>query len=234
MSALPAQVRARLAAIADPVRAPAMQAYMKSAMPYLGVSAVPLRQACKALFAERAYADSAAWQADVLALWRGAHFREERYAAIALSGIRAARAFQRMDALGLYEEMIVAGAWWDYVDTIAAQRLPAILRAEPAPMRAAMLDWAAGADMWKRRGAILCQLNAGAGTDFDLLRACIAPSLEARDFFLRKAIGWALRQYARTDPDAVRHYVAAHAGRLSPLSTREALKRIGPGEGPSS
>ena len=72
-----------------------------------------------------------------------------------------------------------------------------------------------------------------ARTDLDLLYACIEPSLDSREFFLRKAIGWALRQYARTDPAEVRRYVAAHTARLSSLSQREALKRIG-GQAPET
>lgn len=202
---------------------------MKSAMPYLGVSAVPLRQVCKLLFADLGWQDGAAWQADVLGLWRGAQFREERYAAIELTGVRAARAFQTTEAMAMYEEMIVSGAWWDYVDAIATNRLDLILAADPARMKPAMLGWARGADIWKRRSAILCQLNAKAATDRHFLMACIAPSLGSKEFFLRKGIGWALRHFARTDPDWVRAYVADHEAVLSPLSRREALKHIGVG-----
>lgn len=216
-----------LTAAADPSRAPAMQAYMKSAMPFLGVSAVPLRAVCKRVFADLRYDDPEDWCADVLAIWRSARFREQRYAAIELTAIRAARPFQRIDALSMYEEMIVTGAWWDVVDAIATQRLWPILRNDPAAMRQAMLDWARGANMWKRRSAILCQLPARGATDLELLYACIEPSLDSREFFLRKAIGWALRQYARTDAEEVRRYVSAHENRLSGLSRREALKRIG-------
>jgi 3-methyladenine DNA glycosylase AlkD len=228
MTELAETLRARLAAIADPARAPGMQAYMKSAMPYLGVSAVPLRRACKMLFKDLAWPDSAAWQADVLALWRGATHREERYAAIELSGVRAARAFQRMDALTMYEELIVTGAWWDYVDQLAGHRLWAILQNDRPAMRKTMLAWSHDRDMWKRRSSILCQLRAKRETDLDLLYACIEPSLDSKEFFLRKAIGWALRQYAWTDPVEVRRYVAANEERLSGLSRREALKNIGP------
>lgn len=220
-------LRAQLVEVADPARAPGMQAYMKSAMPYLGVSAVPLRDICKALFADLTWSDSAAWQADVLAIWRGAEFREERYAAIELTGVRAARQYQRLAALPMYEEMIVTGAWWDYVDWIAGRPLLAILRAEGAPMKREMIGWARGDNLWKARSAILCQLHAKAETERDFLYACIEPSLASKEFFLRKAIGWALRQHARTDPDEVRRYVAANADRLSPLSRREALKAIG-------
>ena len=225
---LAASLRAALTEAADPARAPGMQAYMKSAMPYLGVSAVPLRQVCKALFKDLTWPDTAAWQRDVLALWHGAEFREERYAAIALTEVKAARPFQMLAALSMYEEMIVTGAWWDLVDVIAGQRLWTILRREGEPMKRVMRTWSTGPDMWKRRSAILCQLKAKAGTDLDLLYACIEPSLDSKAFFLRKAIGWALREYAKTDADEVRRYVAAHADRLSGLSRREALKNVGP------
>lgn len=220
-------VLAELRTIAESARAPAMQAYMKSEMPYLGVSAVPLRRACKALFAGLTWPDSAAWQADVLAIWRSAEFREQRYAAIELTDVRTARAFQTIAALPMYEEMIVTGAWWDHVDNIAGPRFWLLLQNDRAAMTRAMRAWAHDGDMWKRRGAIICQLHAKAATDLDLLYAAIEPSLESKEFFLRKAIGWALRQYARVDPAEVRRYVTANEARLSGLSRREALKRIG-------
>jgi 3-methyladenine DNA glycosylase AlkD len=219
-------VRAKLREVAYPPRAPAMQAYMKSAMPYLGVSAVPLRQACKEVFAGLSWTDREVWEAEVLAIWRGAEFREERYAAIELTGIKAAREFQHIDALPMYEEMIVTGAWWDYVDNIAGQRFWTLLQNDRAAMKRAMFAWSSDADMWKRRSAIICQLRAKNETDVDFLYACIEPSIGSKEFFLRKAIGWALRQYAWTDPAEVQRYVAANEGRLSGLSKREALKNI--------
>jgi 3-methyladenine DNA glycosylase AlkD len=226
-ASFPAELRERLTEAADPARAPGMQAYMKSAMPYLGVSAVPLRQVCRTLFKDLSWGGAAAWQADVRAIWRGAQFREERYAAIELTGVKAARPFHDLSALPMYEEMIVAGAWWDYVDAIAGQRLWVILQREGEAMKRAMLGWSTDADMWKRRSAILCQLRAKQSTDLAFLYACIEPSLDSTEFFLRKAIGWALRQYAWTDPAEVRRYVAANSERLSGLSRREALKNIG-------
>lgn len=219
-------LRNRLAEVAEPARAPAMQAYMKSSMPYLGVSAVPLRQLCKEIFIALKFADAEAWRREVLTLWRGAHYREERYAAIELTGLRTVQDFQRMDALGMYEEMITSGAWWDYVDPLATQRLWAILVNDPVPMKQAMLHWSRDENLWKRRSAILCQIKAKTATDLDLLYACIEPSLPSKEFFLRKGIGWALRQYAWTDPAEIQRYVAANADALSGLSRREALKNI--------
>jgi 3-methyladenine DNA glycosylase AlkD len=219
-------VRRGLAARADARKAAAMQAYMKSAMPYRGVQTPALRALCREVFAAARLASFAAWRDTVLALWRGAAYREERYAAIELTGHRFYRAFQTMPALPLYEEMIVTGAWWDYVDAIAARRLGGLLRRFPAPMSRAMRAWARGDDLWKRRSAVLCQLSFKRATDLDLLYDCIAPALDAPEFFLRKAIGWALREYAKTDPREVVRYVRAHAQRLSPLSQREALRHV--------
>jgi len=203
-----------------------MQAYMKSAMPYCGVPTVPLRELCREVFAEPRLGTFAAWRDTVLALWRDATYREERYAAIELSGHRFYRDFQILDALPMYEEMIVTGAWWDYVDVIAIHRLGGLLRRFPRPMTRTVRGWARGADLWKRRSAILCQLSFKTDTDLALLYECIERAMEEREFFLRKAIGWALREYAKTDPSEVRRYVRQHAKRLSPLSQREALRRI--------
>lgn len=226
MTPLGRSVRSGLMALADPAKAGPMQAYMKSEMPYLGVSTVPLRRMCKALFADLEYHTASAWQDDVLALWHHAQFREERYAAIELTGLRAARGFQRFSALSMYEEMIVSGAWWDYVDAIATQRLWEVLCNDPGPVKDLMRTWSTDDNMWKRRSAIIVQNKARRATDLDLLYACIEPSMESKAFFLRKGIGWALREYAWTDPGEVQRFVRENAHRLSALSRREALKNI--------
>ena len=225
-AALLSALRRELTRAADPKRASGMQAYMKSAMPYLGVSAVPLRAVCKKVFAEHPVQNVRSWQRDVLHLWRSARHREERYGAIELSGDKRARAFHTLDILPMYEEIIVTGAWWDYVDAVATHRLDHILRAEPRAMKKAMLGWSRSGDMWKRRSAILCQITFKADTDLDFLYRCIAPSLGSKEFFLRKAIGWALRQYAWTDPKEIVRYVREHDAELSGLSKREALKNV--------
>jgi 3-methyladenine DNA glycosylase AlkD len=159
-------------------------------------------------------------------LWHGAAFREERYAAIDLTGHRLYRAYQRPDALALYDELIVTGAWWDYVDEIARRRVGPILRASPAEVAPLMRSWAVDDDLWRRRTAILCQLGARSAVDLQLLQDVVEPNLAHREFFIRKAIGWALRDYAWHNPDWVRSYVDRHADRLSPLSYREATKHL--------
>ena len=224
--ALLTRLRAALQDAADPAKAPAMQAYLKSSMPYHGVPTPILRAVCKQVFADVDLPTAGAWQEQVLAIWRGAEYREERYAAINLSGHRRAEPFQTPDALAMYEEMIVSGAWWDYVDVLASHRVGGLLRRFPKQLTPIMLTWSQSDDLWKRRTSIICQLRFKQETDLDLLYACIEPSLSSREFFLRKAIGWALRQYAWTDPAEVARFVAAHEEQLSPLSKREALKNV--------
>jgi len=225
--ALIAALRRELAARANPEKAGPMQAYMKSAMPYYGVPTPILRAACREVFAAHPLGSFEEWQSAALTLWRTARHREERYAAIELTGYKLYRAHQTLETVTMYEEMIVSGAWWDYVDALAVHRIGPLVAAHPKPMKPLMKSWSRSPDMWKRRSAILCQISFKDKTDLGLLYACIEPNLADKEFFIRKAIGWALRQYAWTDPDEVERYVAAREDALSALSKREARKNIG-------
>ncbi len=227
-SDLGAAIRAALRDAADPRRAPAMQAYMKSVMPYLGVGTPERRAILRRLFAEHPLSSSASWQDTVRELWRGARFREERYAAVDLLLDRRYRAFLELDVLPLVEELVVSGAWWDCVDSIAAHALGELLRRHPAKMKRTLRVWSRDRNLWKRRSAILAQLRFKSDTDLELLYACIEPNLADPEFFIRKAIGWALRQYAWSNPGEVRRYAATLGDRLSPLSRREALMNAKP------
>ncbi|SEF59892.1 3-methyladenine DNA glycosylase AlkD [Nonomuraea solani] len=217
-------VRLALQETAEPGKAEAMRAYMKSEMPFLGVQAVPRRAALRKVFAEHRLESAPEWRRAVLSLWREAEYREERYAAVELSGYHLYREFQTLYTVPMYEEMIVSGAWWDLVDELATHRVGGLLTAYPDSMRTLVLEWAHDDDLWKRRTAILCQNRFKARTDTALLYACIEPSLSDNDFFARKAIGWALREYAKTNPAEVIRYVKAKG--ISGLSRREALKNL--------
>ena len=144
-------IRRDLARAADPARAAQMQAYMKSAMPYRGVSAPVIRRLCREAFTAHPLATSGQWRRIVLELWRRAEFREERYAAILLTESRRYREFLTFASVPMFEEMIVTGAWWDFVDPIASHSLGAILRTEPRRMKPLMRRWSKDKDMWKRR-----------------------------------------------------------------------------------
>jgi 3-methyladenine DNA glycosylase AlkD len=219
-------VRRQLASAANANNAPAMQAYMKSAMPYRGVNRPAQVRIWNAVFERHPLADFETWRDTALTLWRDAKYREERYGAIALTGARQYRRFQTLATIPMYEEFVVTGAWWDYVDVIASRRIGPLLDRYPRAVSRRMRSWSGARDMWRRRAAILSQLSRKERTDVHLLYACIEPNLADREFFIRKAIGWALRQYARTSPDEVRSFVRANADRLSPLSRREATKHL--------
>lgn len=200
---------------------------MKSEMPFHGVSTVPMREICKSVFAPCDLSTFDRWSAQVMALWRGAAFREERHCAIELAKDRRARGYVTVRALPMFEEIVVSGAWWDYVDSVPSL-CGAVLRDDPVAMRQIVLAWSTCPDMWKRRVSIILQRGFKQHTDLELLYACIEPSIDSREFFLRKAIGWALRDYAWFDPQEVVRYVDSHQGRLAPLSIREALKNVNP------
>ena len=221
-------IRAALAAAGDPERAAAQQAYMRSAMPYRGITAPELRALLRPILADplHRFTDRGGWEAAVRELWDGATHSEERYAATALTGQRAYRAWQDPDTVPLYRHLITTGAWWDHVDELAVRRIGPILMSHKTTMTSTVLSWATEEDLWVRRTAILSQLTFRERTDLDLLAAVIEPNLGDPSFWIRKAIGWALRQQARTDPDWVRHTVAAYGDRISGLSRREALKHL--------
>lgn len=219
-------VRAGLAAAGDPERAVGQQRYMKSAMPYRGVRQPELVRLTRGIFAEYVLPDRAGWESAVRTLWDAAEFREERYAAIALTGHRAYASYQDTATLPLYEHMIVTGAWWDYVDELAIRRVGPILRRDPDVVAPMLRSWSTDDDLWRRRTSIIAQIKSKADTDLALLTDCLAPNLGHRDFFVRKAIGWALREYAKTDPDWVRRYLAEHGDQMSGLSKREAAKHL--------
>ena len=201
---------------------------MKSAMPYHGVTAPRLKQALRPILSTYAPADRATWEATVRELWDGATHREERYAATALARHRAARGWQDPDALGLYRHLVVTGAWWDHVDEVAGHLVGGVLAGHRPEVTPVMRAWARDDDLWVRRTAVLSQLRHGADTDTVLLHEVVEANLDDRSFWLRKAIGWALREYSWTDPDWVRNEVDLLGERLSGLSRREATRRLPP------
>ena len=222
-----AAVRAVLRAAADPAVAPAQQAYMKSAMPYHGITAPRLKKALRPVLAAYAPVGRAGWERDVRRLWDEATHREERYAAAALARHREARPWQDPDALDLYRHLVVTGAWWDHVDEIAAHLVGGVLARHRADVTPVMRAWAQDDDLWVRRTAVLSQVDHRAETDTDLLHDVVEANVDDPTYWLRKAIGWALRQHARTDPEWVRAEVGLLGDRLSGLSRREALKHLG-------
>ncbi|MDQ0663991.1 3-methyladenine DNA glycosylase AlkD [Arthrobacter ulcerisalmonis] len=221
-----AAVKSALRELANPGRAAGAQAYMKSAVPSLGVRVPDVRRVAAWAAAEFPPASAVQLRATVLELWRTSTFREERYAAIDLTGIRLAA--RDLEMLPVYEEIIRTGAWWDLVDGVSG-RICALLQAHPVPISATLRQWSRDPDLWIRRASITSQLCAKKATDTALLADVIEPNLADGEFFIRKAVGWALREYAKTDPGWVEAFIARQGAAMSPLSRREALRRISGG-----
>lgn len=217
-------VRDALRDEADPERAPAMQAYMKSAMPFRGVRLPRVRRLTDEAVAAHPLLTLDEVETAVMTLWDEAVFREERYAATALTGHPLAAG--RLEMLPVYEHIAVTGAWWDHVDAICG-RIATLHDTRPVETAEIVRHWARSDDRWLRRLAIISQLGRRERVDTGLLAEVVELNAADRELFVRKAIGWALREYARVDPDWVRAFVATHAGTLSGLSKREALKHVG-------
>ncbi len=229
-------VRVRLAELADPVRAPAMQKYMKSALPYRGVS-MPV---CRRLWRTAFDVDltPTQWWSAIELLWHEAEFREELYAAIGLARHRRFVDYQDPGLLEEYRQLIATGAWWDVVDEISTHLVRDLMLSAPQAIGPQLRAWSTSDDMWVRRASIIGQTGAGDQMDIELLSACIENNLDGsagrgpaqstygKEFFIRKAIGWALRDYAYTDAPWVREYVERHRSQLSGLSIREATKHL--------
>jgi len=216
-------VARRLGAAADPARAAQMAAYMKTDMPFYGAQAPArapiLREAIRDFPPQR----RADYRAAVLALWSRPH-REEWYV-----GIGYAIAFPQyvtLSSFPLYRKMIVEGAWWDLVDAIAVHLVGSVLRNQRTAATATVAGWIDNPDLWLRRTAIICQIGHKGATDTDLLFNACARRMHEKEFFVRKAIGWALRDFAKTDPKAVIAFVTEHRESLSGLSFREATKHL--------
>jgi 3-methyladenine DNA glycosylase AlkD len=218
-----AAIRSELRAAADPVRGAAAQAYMKSSTPSLGVRVPDVRKATKSTAAAHPFASAEDLRSTVLALWREAGYREERYAAIDLTGLRLVA--RDLGMLPVYEEIIRTGASWDYVDGVA-HRICTLLQAHREELTPVLLRWSTDQDLWIRRASITAQLGAKSSTDTALLASVIEANMADGEFFIRKAIGWVLREYAKTEPDWVLDFVARNGPSLSPLSRREALRNV--------
>lgn len=217
-------VQAALSDLADPSKAAEMQAYMKTEMPFYGVQKTQRAPILSELVRTYPPSDRDGYEGTVRALWELAH-REEKY--LALGVARHFRAFVVPDSLPLYRHLIVEGAWWDLVDEVATHLIGDLVIGYPDEIWPVVDTWIGSEDMWLRRSALICQVGAKERTDADrLFRFCSGRAFE-KEFFIRKAIGWALRQHARIDPESVARFVTDHRAELSGLSYREATKHIG-------
>jgi 3-methyladenine DNA glycosylase AlkD len=216
------RLRAELPRHADGVRAQAMAKYMRDQFGYYGIPSTPL----SALFREAMTGLPKPTSADATAFARACwELPEREYQYVACSYLRRHAKVLDENFLDIARHLVVTKSWWDTVDALAAHVVGPLVSAYPSMVRV-MDEWAAGEQLWLTRTAILHQLRYKRDTDTERLFRYCASRADHPDFFIRKAIGWALREYAHTDPRSVRDFVAEHP-ELSGLSRREALKNIG-------
>jgi 3-methyladenine DNA glycosylase AlkD len=223
MSSIVSFLRSELQKHADPKRASAMQAYMKTSQKFYGVSASPLKEifrTARTKFEIKTFDD---YQNVIRALWSG-ESREEMYLAILTA--KYYKKFRTDKAMRLYEAMLATATNWDLVDDIAAH-LVGDLVLKDRKHETRLKRWARSKNFWMRRSAILAHLFHAKETNLKLFEQILAGMMHEKEFFIRKAIGWSLRQYAKTNPKWVKHFVKTYGDRLSGLSKREALKHIG-------
>jgi 3-methyladenine DNA glycosylase AlkD len=225
-SAVEAAVAA-LEPLADPERAVPMAAYMRGQFPFLGIGTPTRTAALRAAWRDLPSPDDDELADAAAALWRLPE-REYQYAACDLLGrwiSRCGPGFLTGGPSGAtVERLITSRSWWDSVDALRKVAVGPLVAAHPE-LVTVLRRWIDADDRWLVRSAIIHQLGYGARTDAELLFAFCARRATEREFFVAKAIGWALRTHARREPDAVRRFVADHP-ELTPLARREALKHL--------
>lgn len=203
---------------ANPELAAPMAKYMRNQFPFLGIKS-PLQAALhRKLTAEYGLPPAEALVEICQDLW-GLPEREYQYAACSL--LRRMEKSLPDEFTATLEELVITKSWWDTVDTLS-HVVGVHFQRYPHARQTWLPRWRASENIWLRRIALLFQLDYKNRTDFPLLKEIITENLGSREFFINKAIGWALRQYSRIDPAGVREFVASTS--LQPLSAREALK----------
>jgi 3-methyladenine DNA glycosylase AlkD len=208
---------------ANPTNVAPMKKYMRDQFEYLGIKTPQLAALRKEFIKENGLPPIEDLDRIVRELWSLPQ-REFQYLAIGLIGKMEKQLGG--DFISTIEFLITHKSWWDTVDTLASNSVGGLFKRFPKVRSKYLKKWRKSENIWLRRTTLIFQLGYKEETDFDLLCELIDENLGSDEFFINKAIGWALRQYAWTKPKAVQAYVKAARG-LSPLSRREALKNVG-------
>ena len=206
---------------ANPAQAGPMKKYMRDQFEYLGIKTPQNAALQKEFFKEHGFPELSELETVLRELWSLPQ-REFQYVAVGL----LSRFAKKISAhfIKTIEYMLVTKSWWDTVDSVAGGIVGVHFQRFPEVREKYLAKWRASENFWLRRSAILFQLNYKKETDFELLKEIIQENLGSNEFFINKAIGWSLRQYARIDPKAVRGFVKSTP--LHPLSRREAMKHL--------
>ena len=217
-----AGLRHKFCTHACPENARHMKDYTRGQFEYYGIKSPARRQLVQEHVADVGLPEAKVLKEVVDQLW-GEPNREMQYAAMELL-------FEREKELTLadipaLERMVTTKSWWDTVDFISYKLVGRLLARHPDQEAAVARRMSASGNLWLVRVSLLFQLLRKRRTDEELLAELILRQADHKDFFIRKAVGWALRDYARTAPAWVRSFVKENSN-LSPLSVREALKNL--------
>nr|WP_315207561.1 DNA alkylation repair protein [uncultured Flavobacterium sp.] len=206
----------------NPENAFAMAKYMKNNFPFFGIKTEERRRIFKEIWKENKEEVSANTRGIALDLYSKPE-REFQYCAIEIL-IKELKGNYKKQDIQLIEKLILNNSWWDSVDTIAKYILGEYLLEFPSETKKVITRFSDSQNMWLNRSAILFQLGYKQRTNVDFLFSECLKQAHSKEFFIQKAIGWALREYAKSNPKIVKEFV--EKSNLKPLSTKEALKNI--------
>ncbi|MGR5063965.1 DNA alkylation repair protein [Photobacterium sp. DNB22_13_2] len=212
----------RMAEAGNADDAKAMQAYMKTEQDFYGVKAPERKEIFKQAREHTQITSFIEYKRLVLWLWSGEN-REEQY--LAMDAAEYYKSFRTLEAFSVYEEMLTEASHWDTVDKIASNLIGPLVQ-EHRELEDVVRSWRQSDSMWLRRASLLIHLKHKKETNLSLLEETILMLAGEQEFFIRKAIGWVLREYAKTDAEYVKSFVQRYQEQLSPLSQQEALKNL--------
>jgi 3-methyladenine DNA glycosylase AlkD len=205
----------------NPADAEPMKKYMKNHFPFLGIKS-PLRKELEKQFFNQINLLKEPFSKEfVLELWKKDE-REYQYTALTYIE-KSLKKLQKRD-LPFLENLIVTKSWWDTVDALAPKPVGEISRKYPEVIEETINRWATDENLWLRRASILFQLKYKQQTTEDILYQYIQLNADSKEFFIQKAIGWALREYSKTNPSSVKRFIENN--QLAPLSIREGSKYL--------
>jgi 3-methyladenine DNA glycosylase AlkD len=213
---------AQFEASRDPVRAGQMKKYLKGQFEFYGIGTPARRALMKAHFMEYGLPDWSHARDISLQLWE---FKERECQHTLVDLLNRMKKNLAPEDLPLIETLITTKSWWDTVDGVAGWLAGDLFRRHREMIHVTTRRWMDSGNLWLQRSCLLFQLKYRKETDTGLLFGFIDELTAHKSFWIRKAIGWSLREYSKSDPQAVRKYVETHPG-LSGLSRREALKVI--------
>jgi 3-methyladenine DNA glycosylase AlkD len=219
------QLNEELIKAGDPDKAKGMQAYMKTTQPFYGVPAGPRRKSFKLVAKNFKNLTHQEYEQIIFELWNG-EYHEEMYQALEVA--QHYKAHHNLESWPIYDRLVKSATNWDTLDWIAG-RLVSPLVVRHRALESKLIEWSRSDNFWVRRAALISHLHHKEKTNTDLLASTILALAHEKEFFIRKAIGWVLRDYSYTNPTWVEAFIEKHRDKLSGLSKREALKQINRG-----